>query len=105
MDENYSESDIAPEALAKMQADCEAFLAHPTVVGYLTSDDYADIVARDFSPIGRVAHDFWLTRNGHGAGFWDGDYPEPWGERLTEAAQSFGECNLYIGDDGLIYIG
>lgn len=50
-----------------------------------------------------VGHDFWLTRNGHGAGFWDGDYPDDLGRDLTKAAKVYGSCELYIGDDGLIY--
>jgi hypothetical protein len=49
-----------------------------------------------------LAHDFWLTRNGHGAGFWDGDYPETDGTILTEHAKRFGEINLLVGDDGRI---
>jgi hypothetical protein len=52
---------------------------------------------------GNVAHDFWLTRNGHGVGFWDGDYPEC-GDRLCELTKKFGECNLYISDAGEIEI-
>ena len=51
-----------------------------------------------------AGHDFWLTRNGHGAGFWDGDWPEEAGERLTEAAEKTGYMELYVGDDGFIYI-
>ncbi len=35
--------------------------------------------------------DFWLTRNRHGAGFWDGDYPDGIGERLSDIAHGFGE--------------
>ena len=50
-----------------------------------------------------VAHDFWLTRNGHGAGFWDGDYEEEKGKALSKLAEKFGEVYLYIGDDGKIY--
>jgi len=45
--------------------------------------------------------DLWLTRNHHGAGFWDrglGDL----GKRLTDASR-LGECDSYVGDDGLIY--
>lgn len=38
---------------------------------------------------GHIEHDFYLTRNGHGAGFWDGDYEK--GEELTKVAKSFGE--------------
>ena len=48
-----------------------------------------------------VAHDFWLTRNGHGAGFWDGDYE--YGDELTKLSKKFGEINPYVGDDGKIY--
>lgn len=35
--------------------------------------------------------DFYLTRNGHGAGFWDGDYPDEVGRKLTDIAHGFGE--------------
>jgi len=52
----------------------------------------------------RAGHDFWLTRNGHGAGFWDGDWEEEVGKRLTKASKKFGEVNLYLGDDELIYV-
>ena len=51
----------------------------------------------------RAGQDFWLTRNGHGCGFWDGDWAEPAATKLTEASKAFGEVSLYIGDDGLIY--
>ena len=48
-------------------------------------------------------HDFWLTRNGHGAGFWDRSdcLPEDAGERLTDAAEKYGEVDLTV-DDGVI---
>lgn len=51
-----------------------------------------------------AGHDFALTRNGHGAGFWDGDLPEELGNRLTTAAVSVGECWPYLGDDGTVYV-
>lgn len=47
----------------------------------------------------QAGHDFWLTRNHHGAGFWDGDWPEPAASRLTSAAHAFGEHNLEISDE------
>ena len=53
----------------------------------------------------QIGHDFWLTRNGHGAGFWD--RPEIYGETecntLTEYAKTFGAKDTYVGDDGMIY--
>ena len=53
----------------------------------------------------QVAHDFWLTRNHHGAGFWD--RPEIYGgkdsaERLTEIAQSFGARDVFEHNGKLI---
>lgn len=50
-----------------------------------------------------AGHDFWLTRNGHGAGFWDGCWAKEEGERMDATAKAFGELEIYIGDDGLIY--
>lgn len=89
LDKNYSDSDIAPECREQMRKDVTAFLA-------ASAEDVG-------TELERAGHDFWLTRNGHGAGFWDGDWPEDAGERLTKASKVFGEVNLYLGDDGLIY--
>ena len=49
-------------------------------------------------------HDLWLTRNGHGAGFWDRDdcLPEEARDRLTAAAKKYGEVYL-SANDGAIY--
>lgn len=41
----------------------------------------------------QAGHDFWLTRNGHGAGFWDRGMGKR-GEKLTESAHEFGESNI-----------
>jgi len=43
-----------------------------------------------------LAHNFALTRNGHGAGFWDGRYSEPLGRKLTELCRPFGEQYPYL---------
>lgn len=51
----------------------------------------------------QVAHDFWLTRNRHGVGFWDRGLGER-GERLTAACRPYGAVDLYLGDDGLVYV-
>jgi hypothetical protein len=88
LDKNYGIEDIAPETLARMVEDCQVF----------QRENLADIE----SDLGQAGHDFWLTRNGHGAGFWDGDWPEA-GDRLTKVSKRFGEFDLYVGDDGLIY--
>lgn len=53
-----------------------------------------------------LGHDFALTRNGHGCGFWDRDnegLPRVLGEALTRVCRGFGEVNLYLGGDGKAY--
>lgn len=103
-DHNYSWTDIADETLAQMVEDCRQFQEQnrQTIEDAINSDEGVKY-GPDFGPWGRAGHDFWLTREGHGAGFWDGDWPEPYSEKLTDAAQAFGEFSLYIGDDGKIY--
>ncbi len=51
-----------------------------------------------------IGHDIWLTRNGHGAGFWDRGYPKKISDRLCDAAKILGEVNLVVGGDGQIHI-
>jgi hypothetical protein len=89
LDANYGPDDLAPETLASIKEDCEAF----------QRDNAADIGDRHE----RAGHDFWLTRNRHGAGFWDGDWPGDAGKRLTAASHAYGPVDLYVGDDGLIH--
>jgi hypothetical protein len=60
---------------------------------------YCEVSGRDMSHAG---HDFWLTRNGHGAGFWDRGN-DPCFEELTRASEPYGSVDLYCGDDSLIY--
>ncbi len=89
LDANYGLGDIAPETVARMVEDCETF----------QRDNAGDIAGGSE----RAGHDFWLTRNGHGAGIWDGDWPEEAGERLAVASHAYGSYELYVGDDGLIH--
>lgn len=97
LDDNYGPEDIAAETLETMLADCKRFQEE-------NADDIAAGEDRlDYSTAEHAGHDFLLTRNGHGCGFWDGDWPEEVGERLTEASKAFGEFNLYVGDDGILY--
>lgn len=51
----------------------------------------------------QLGHDFWMTRNGHGCGFWDGDWAEPFATSLTKASEAYGEVYLSVGDDGKVY--
>jgi hypothetical protein len=98
-DANYSAEDIAPETLQRMREDCEAF-----------QRDNAELLAQvpqrraEWTADEQNGHDFWLTRNGHGAGFWDRGYGAL-GRQLTDACRPWGSFDLYLGDDGLIHGG
>ena len=85
---DLTEHDLSREAHDAMHADCAAFYAANSE--HMEDDE-------------RGGHDFWLTRCGHGAGFWDGDWPGSQATILDNAAKAFGNVDLYIGDDGLIY--
>jgi hypothetical protein len=51
-----------------------------------------------------IGHDIWLTRNGHVAGFWDRGYDEDVEKILVELSQELGFTDIYVGDDGLVYL-
>ncbi len=90
-------AELSEECKGRMIADCFDFQAFN---GELLQSAYdSESVAYDES---RAGHDFWLTRCGHGAGFWDRDLGDI-GEKLSDKARGFGDAHLYIGDDGLIY--
>ena len=97
MDANYSIDDFAPEAMERALADCQKFQT-------LAADMIPNgcIRSNEFNEWEQAGHDFWLTRCGHGAGFWDGDWPEH-GDALTAISKQFGNLDPYLGDDGQIY--
>lgn len=82
LDKNYGIEDLHKSCKEKMLKDCTKFLQN-------NAEDIDD-------KFDQAGHDFWLTRNGHGAGFWDGDWPEPQASRLTKACEEFGEIHLFV---------
>jgi hypothetical protein len=88
LDKNYDIEDIAPATLTAMIIDVENFVT-----------DNLELLEESGLARGRIGHDLWLNRNGHGTGFWDEGLGEI-GEELSEAAHALGS---YVGDDGLIY--
>lgn len=89
--------EFAPETAARMLHDCGRFML-----------DNWRLFRDACEPAGytadRLGHDLWLTRNGHGAGFWDRDeLPQHARDELTAAAGSLGTADLYLGDDGEVH--
>lgn len=88
-DDEYAPEDVLQEDMDGSWQDLSGFIEHARELGLLDGHDDE-----------QVAHDFWLTRNGHGAGFWDGDYEH--GDELTKLAKAYGSVDLYEAGDGKV---
>jgi len=95
LDENYDIDDIADETLKQMVKDCEDFQQAEAA-------DLALAYQQRGYDEGSAGHDFWLTREGHGAGFWDRGLGAV-GDRLSKASKVYGSFYLYVGDDDMIH--
>jgi hypothetical protein len=97
------EPEWSEEALTAVKEDCEAFCTdqESDLLDYMLERVYN---LADRTTLAHAGHDFWLTRCGHGAGFWDRGLGEL-GDRLTKACEPYGNVDLYLGDDGKIYLG
>ncbi len=51
----------------------------------------------------QAGHDFWLSRNRHGSGFFDGDW-DGHEAALQDSAEGYGELSLYLDEDGVIQV-
>lgn len=93
LNEKYNAWDIAQESVDKINEDCVRFLEKASA--FLTEENTE-----------RAGGDFWLNRNGHGTGFWDNEeiYGEEQAKALSALSEEFGSCDIYVGDDGKLYI-
>lgn len=95
LDRNYCIDDIHQSVIEQATADCNKL-----------EELFVDFEIEDFSQLG---HDFWLTRCGHGAGFWDGkwdtDKDPNRGDKMSDIVNKhFENLDPYVGDDGMIHI-
>lgn len=89
-------AELSPKALAEIIEDCTTFQANHRA-------DLDAAYATGLYNEAQAGHDFWLTRNRHGAGFWDRGLGGI-GKRLTNASHAYGSADLYRGDDGQIHL-
>lgn len=87
---NFGPNDIAPLAKRAAIRDCLLFIGTN------------DLLLLKAGMPEENGYDFWLTRQHHGAGFWDRGYGKA-GLALTEAAQVYSSLNLHIGADDMIH--
>jgi hypothetical protein len=93
---SITKDDLSPDTLTTITADCASFY-----------NDHSTVWAAGGWTDGQAGHDFFLTRNGHGAGFWDrsfNDLSDDIGQKLSDACEPYGGQGLYMGDDGRYYI-
>lgn len=104
LDSSHDADDLADETREEMRQEVSDFLA---LIERDRPSIYTELAGTLWADPGQVGHDFWLTRNGHGAGFWDryyGTHPGvELGQYLTSQAKSYGGVDLYVGDDDKIY--
>jgi len=87
--DDYVTSDVDTASYHKAYDDCKAFVekAHRWLGGI--SDE-------------QIGHDILLTRNGHGAGFWNRGYSEEVGEKLSNIAKEMGEVYTFERDGKIV---
>lgn len=93
----YSIYDFDADSLNQATADCQSFITQ--VVKYADFDAYIHLREQG-------GHDLWLTRNGHGTGFWDRRdiYGFPNSSLLSHHAKLLKEAHVFEGFDGKLYI-
>ena len=92
LDRDYSIEDVSFESLVRIIPECADFI-----------DAQADLLEQAGDDYSQHGDDFWLTRNGHGTGFWDRGYGDV-GDQLTEACKPYGSSMLIVGNDGKIHV-
>jgi len=93
LEDIYTQGDIEEITIRGIIKECWDFLTEARE--YLDQTGHEDYT--------RHGIDFMLTRNHHGAGYWDRGYPDEIGDKLTELSHSYGSYDLYVGDDGKLY--
>lgn len=99
LDIQYTSDDIDPDSLRDARMEAMAWYDANHNLWAAATYEYRGSINM-YGP-GQAGHDFWLTRNGHGAGFWDRGLENS--DLLSVLARGMGEANLLIGDDGRLY--
>jgi hypothetical protein len=94
--DNFSILDIEEESKEQAKKDIEAFLEK---IKPLETEGEIECPEQ-------IGHDFWLSRNGHGTGFFDRmeDVYQDQQDVLQEIAKTFPEVNIFLGNNGKVII-
>lgn len=114
LDENYDRDDIAPEYVERVRMELLGVIEdHPLAVrmylnhrgSYHTGVNGQIALFREDRPgherNGLFGHDFYLTREHHGTGFWDRGMGAL-GQYLTDIAHAYGSAEILYDTDGVL---
>lgn len=98
-------TDLVPRAEMTIEnfSDDAKIRAYEDIKQFLSIDGVMDAIEEEGIDNEMIGHDIWLTRNSHGAGFWDRGYTIKNSNILTNAAKSLGQCDIELGDDGRLH--
>lgn len=85
--EGYTVDDIENSSKCKLEEDLSDFLMY-------ANDECWEVMNNHSWQWPDIGHNFALTRNGHGTGFWDRGLGDV-GDTLTTKSESFGSLDLY----------
>lgn len=101
----------AKDVAAFLSAASEAINALQMAIELGASEDLADAdettgsLTTEYGLSSDLGYNLWLSRNGHGAGFFDRDHiPEAIRDALQEAAEALGTCDVIEGDDSQLHL-
>jgi hypothetical protein len=102
-DEDVRNLPLSDESLARVEDLCAKFQAkHAALLAqYYKACENSN--RRDYSPQELAGHDFYLTSNGNGTGFWDRGFGIV-GETLAGIARNYVALELFKGRDGLAHV-
>ena len=85
LDEKFGIGDFEPDTMKIFEEDCRKFLEK--AASLLSYEQYED-----------AGRNFWYSRNGHGTGFFEGDFGDNSME-LQKIAEEFGDVYLYAENE------
>ncbi|MBP7280327.1 MAG: hypothetical protein KBA66_02035 [Leptospiraceae bacterium] len=106
----YGESEEITKLVPRNEMNIENFSddskikAFEDIRKFLSIDGVQEAIEKQNIPNDMLGHDLWLTRNSHGAGFWDRGYDKKISNLLTNAALSLGRCEVEAGDEGWLHL-
>lgn len=103
LDDHFTFGNFTDVSLHKAVADLNDWFDHLANTEFKDGESLLDITL-EYEDEEHIAHDFWLTRNGHGVGYWNGDYGDELGKALTAACKSWPEQYVLVDEEGWLYL-